>query len=770
MNARDIQIWGIVQGVGFRPFIYRMAQQNGIRGWVRNEGGSVRIFAYGSDASLDTFSQDISLRKPLPSEIIRIEVKTIDGLPENVVQGYENFSIIDSLDQQDDLVFLSPDLSVCKACADEMHQPADRRYQHPFISCMECGPRYSIIDKIPYDHCHTTMNSFSMCPSCLKEYQDPTNRRYHAQTISCHNCGPQPIYQERKNSKTSTPHHYEGESAVKKAVEALQTGQIIAVKGIGGYHFCCSPNCDNVVTKLRLLKGREEKPFAVMFQDLAQLQNFCLITPQEASLLDSREKPIVLLQKKEPCDFSASVDKGSRYLGAFLPYTPLQVVLLEKTGPLIMTSANISGQPIITEDEELMTLEGEYLSGILTHTRRILTPMDDTVLRCYGSETLFIRKSRGYTPLPIDIGGCNHTRVSKQVLALGGQLKSTFTMVKSSFAYVSQHFGDLDDEKSFVDYRQNIERMKALVKIEPTLLCCDLHPDYRTTRLAVKLHLPILQVQHHFAHIASVMAEKNLEKPMIGVAFDGTGFGHDGKLWGGEFLICTAHSFTRAGHLRYLTLPGGNSSVKDAWKTGLSYLYAAGETESIVHPSWPVLKAALEHHIHTIESSSMGRLFDAVSSILDIRHTADYEGQCAIDLETAAFQYDQKNSEQLGETYPFTIIEENDVYQVELLSCIRAIYSAKGIQSTEQIAYIFHNTVTKIIIEMCKRLRKKYNLHTIALSGGVFQNALLFEKTVCLLKQQQFQVFYNTIVPPNDGGISLGQAYVALHTPVDSFK
>ncbi|MGI6684071.1 MAG: carbamoyltransferase HypF [Bacillota bacterium] len=766
MVTTDIKIWGVVQGVGFRPFISRLASFHSLKGWVRNEGGCVHVRVSGDEGVVESFIKDIREKKPGPAEIINIETKVYPDLEE----GFDSFQIGSSRDLNQDYVFLPPDLAICDHCRQELFDPTDPRFLHPMISCTQCGPRYSIIDEIPYDRPHTAMKEFPMCPFCEKQYYQIAYRRHHAQTISCHHCGPEPAFFGKCTRGYCLSSR--GNQAVDQAISLLNQGEIIAIKGIGGYHFAGTPFRGETVLALRKLKGREAKPFALMFQEIDDIKEYCHVSPHEEKILSSRERPIVLLLRKqtlrkrrgEISEISPEVYGNSQYLGVFLPYTPLHYLLLNKTGPLVMTSANISERPIIKDEGEIMAISDHRLKGVLSHNREIKVRVEDSVVKSLGNEMQFVRRARGYAPLPINLGSDFAKGKSPQVLALGGQLKNTFCLTKGPFAYLSEYMGDLEEQDAFLSFQENIKRLGRLLKIQPELICCDLHPNYLTTKYAKGLSGQPVRVQHHYAHIASVLAEKQIFDQVIGISFDGTGYGTDHKMWGGEFLICSPQDFFRVGHLKYVSLLGGDSSVKEAWKSACCYLYQAGAESLIDDPRWPVIKAALNNGINTIESSSMGRIFDAVSSILGIRHQADYEGQCAIELERKAFDYQSQFPNSTKQAFPFQIEDEKGKLIINYSPCINGILAEKAAgRDIQEISYRFHQTIIESTGEVCLELRARYGINKVALSGGVFQNSILFHGLVTYLKERNFLVFYNTLVPPNDGGISLGQAFIGLN-------
>lgn len=735
-----LRVYGIVQGVGFRPFAAKLADKHRVTGSVRNKGGFVEITACGSGQDIGAFTQELLSNAPVNSFIVHHEETAIPAA------HYKDFRIEPSEDTQGP-VFISPDIPACGDCLREFSDKNDERYLHPFISCMSCGPRYSVIEDAPYDRETTTMRDFDMCPLCETEYKDRSDRRYHAQTISCHGCGPYLLFS--KNGKTA-----ERDEAFRNAAEALISGGIIAVKGIGGYHLVCSPYEQSTVLRLRELKMREQKPFAVMFPGIDEIKAQCVVSPLEERMLMSVARPIVLLEKKN-CTLAPSVCNKSRYVGAFLPYTPLQKMLLDECGPLIMTSANISEEPIIKDDSRMLSWSG--LDGVLYNQRRIAVSLDDSVVKAVGGKVQIIRRSRGYAPLPVIVKGFEGS--GSKVLAAGGQLKSSFCLTSGQFAYLSQHIGDLDNDGCLEVYKNSFERMKRIFRIEPGLAVCDMHPAYESTEFAKNLGLPVLEVQHHHAHIASVMAEHGLKGQVIGVVFDGTGYGTDGAIWGGEFLICKEGDMIRAGHLKYIDCIGGDESMNDATKSAMFHMYAAGFEKQINDERWPVIKAALKNGINTYKSSSMGRLFDAVSDIIGVCSYNRFEGECAIDIENLAAEALRHSIE--PERMEFDIIEEKDIIIADASPVIDKLVKARG-KDNRSLALGFHNAVSDMTVNMCESIRVRSGIGDVALSGGVFQNSVLLESLLNSLKIRGFSVFINESVPPNDGGISLGQAYIGL--------
>ena len=744
-----IHIYGVVQGVGFRPFVARLAREHRMAGYVRNVMGHVVIEAAGSQDDLELFVRDIQARKPAGSQISRMDRHTQGmGSGENLPRG---FAILESGETGEGPVMPTPDLAICGDCLRELYSPRNPRFGNPFISCTRCGPRFSIMRRIPYDRINTSMDGYPLCRLCAAQYADPEDRRYHAQTVCCNDCGPVLLYKDRDTRQ-------EGGGATEMAAKALMRGEIIAVKGIGGYHFACSPFDEQAILRLRELKGREHKPFAVMFPGLDALKAYCHVSLPEEDLLTGSPRPIVLLQRRDSL-ISPNVYTSSPYIGAFLPYTPLQHLILDKTGPLIMTSANVTSLPIIKDDEEMLAFfrEHEALGGVMYHDREIKRRLDDSVAAVILGEARLIRRARGYVPMsfPLAAGG-------PALLACGSQEKNTVCLYRDGFAYPFAETGGLFCREALDIYRDTVADMQELMHIAPELAVCDMHPGYESTQYAKSLGIPVLEVQHHHAHIASVMAEHGLADTVIGVAFDGTGYGTDNTVWGGEFLIVSPEGFTRVGHIKAEAFLGGDESVRQGWKSAACLMRGAGL--GIGSDSRHALvRAALAHGVNTIRSSSMGRIFDAVSSILGICHESRYDGQCAIDLENAAARHTAFSSVEQG-PFPFDLKEEDGLLIADLAPCIREICALKERGGDAcALAWRFHITVRDLIIAMCGELFKRYGIRKTALSGGVFQNRILVESTVPKLEQAGFEVYLNRNVPAGDGGISLGQAYVGLH-------
>ncbi|KYH30221.1 MULTISPECIES: carbamoyltransferase HypF [Clostridium] len=735
--TKKIRVWGIVQGVGFRPFVYHMAQKNNIKGTVKNIGGVVEIVAQSHIKDFNNFLYDIKTNEDNKGEIVHIEIEDVKE------DKFNGFNIIES-DVNDEVSIIPPDISICQKCEEELLKVGDRRFKNPFISCAACGPRYTIIEKLPYDRDNTTMKDFEMCSSCRKEYTSPDSRRFHAQTISCNDCGPYLIFDNLTD-----------ENAFEKAVDIINSGGIIGVKGIGGYHFSCSPFMESTVENLRKLKGREEKPFAVMFPDINSIEEYCFVSNEEKDLLQSKARPIVLLYRKNE-SMAYSTNKGSIYCGAFLPYTPLHIMLTKKCGPLIMTSANISGKSIIKDDSEILHIDSPYLQGVLYNKRKILRSVDDSVSKIIDKKPQLIRRSRGYVPYPIFLP----KNKKLQIFAAGSDLKAAFCLYKNGSAVVSQYFGDLEEKTVLDRYKESVKDLSKLMKIQPNMAVCDLHPNYFSSKYAKTLRIPLVYVQHHHAHIASVMAEHNLKERVIGVAFDGTGYGTDGNIWGGEFLVCNGSDFQRKAHLSYTPILGGDDSMKDGRKTATCFLISSDLREYIKDDRSDIIEAAIKNNINTVLSSSMGRLFDAVSSILNIQHENHYEGQCAIELEKEAFLAKKKNVK--IQRFQFSIKENSRIIEIDPKPVLEDICRLRENEDKGSLALGFHYAVADLILNVCQIIRDEEKVNTVALSGGVFQNTILLEEALKILREKGFNVYINRKVPPNDGCISLGQTFIGL--------
>ncbi len=788
----------MVQGVGFRPLVYHIANKYKIKGYVRNVGGYVEILTYSQVSEFEEFLSELQLDHGNGSEIVKLDIEALSvkaASRENLsrekvsyaAELYKDFVIIHS-ETSEEVSILPPDLPVCPSCQRELDDPGNRRYGNPFISCVACGPRYTIIEELPYDRDNTTMKDFKLCKDCHEEYTSPDSRRHHAQTISCDDCGPYLILQENavlsgegvheqepnRALDSTVNHRRTNRSALLQAAAIIKAGGILAVKGIGGYHFVCSPFQEEAVVNLRNLKGREEKPFAVMFETVAGIREYCSVSEEEEKLLMTKARPIVLLYMHRD-GMAPSTNKGSIYCGAFLPYTPLQILLTRACGPLIMTSGNLSGKPIIREDKEILSVRSPYLHGILYNKRRIVRSVDDSVAKVIDHKPQLIRRSRGFVPYPVFLPFEEEEQGARQkehpvktspvIFAAGGDLKAAYCLYKKGAAVVSQYFGDLEEESILEEYIHSREEVSELLKMQPAFAVCDLHPNYYSARYAKTLGLPLLQVQHHHAHIASVMAEHGLKEKVIGIAFDGTGYGSDGNIWGGEFLVCEGAQFIRAAHLSYTPILGGDQSMKDAKKTATCYLLKEGLGKYSNDDRIDIIRAALEHKVNTVLTSSMGRLFDAVASLLEIGQVNRYEGECAANLEREAVLAKRENRKETE--LSFAIAEKGEIMELNPGPLLRTICEKKAGTDVRALALGFHYAVADMILNVCLNLRDRHLTDRIAVSGGVFQNSVLTERTCKLLRENGFTVYYNLAVPPNDGCISLGQTYVGLMKHMD---
>lgn len=773
-QTEKIKIWGIVQGVGFRPFVAKVADRLGMKGQVLNIGGLVEITVTDLPNRIDAFLDTLVTEKPGPSEIVHIR-RTVLGCESSGDAGFRNFAdfeIVRSGDGDDEAAMIPADLAICPHCLEELYQENNPRYQHPFISCQICGPRYTIIDRIPYDRDNTSMIDFPMCDFCESEYTNLKDRRHHAQTISCHDCGPQLLCAKADLREDSQILDY--------AAQTLKSGGVIAFKSVGGYNLVADPFNEKAVSKLREIKHRESKPFAVLFRSLDEIRKYCHVDDVEARLLESSARPIILLEHRlEEMDGLWTDDlKRSRFVGSFLPSFAAQYMLLDRISPLIFTSANPSDMPMIKDDEEMAAFtervnQNETLIDEIIYNRRnIRIRIDDSVTRVIDHQPQMIRRSKGYAPVPLYLEPGSHLNNSC-ILAAGGQLKNSFALSKGPFAYMSQYFGDMDSIENQNIYKENIRRMAELFRIKPDMVVCDMHPLYFTTgfgeEYAKANNLPLLKVQHHHAHVASVMAENNLNGPVIGVSFDGTGYGTDGNIWGGEFLLCEGSRMQRMAHLKYVEMIGGDSSMKDARRSALSYvadrdagispaddgchqispdisdIIEYGRDQVLAKPDSELILKAIAARINTVKSSSMGRLFDAVSCLLGISDYNDHEGKCAILLEdAAAFARNHP-----GEDYYHPGCDALDC-TVPARAC--------------ELALKFHERIIDIVLDNCIEIRNKTGANQVALTGGTFQNKILMEGVLKKLRNAGFEAFYNISVSPNDGGIALGQSFIAMHS------
>jgi len=743
---------GVVQGVGFRPFVYRLAHEHALKGWVRNTSGSVDIEVEGSGEAINNFLSDLKTKAPPMAHIETVEV-AFDS-----PRGYTEFQIGGSLSREGQYQLVSPDIATCDECKQEIFSPTDRRFRYPFTNCTNCGPRFTIIEDIPYDRPKTTMHKFKMCPKCRKEYADPLNRRFHAQPNACPKCGPSLELLDGKGKPVKC------RDVIKAASQLLKKGKILAIKGLGGFHLACDATSEAAINTLRARKRRQGKPLAVMISTSSEVKKHCFVSTEERKLLQSPQCPIVLLRWKRSSNISAAVAPNLKYLGVMLPYTPLHHILLSETGlPLVMTSGNISEEPIAKDNDEVLTRLGGIADYFLVHNRDIYSRYDDSVYIVEGAPQV-IRRARSYAPYPIFL-----PFKSKQILACGAELKNTFCLTKDEHAFLSQHIGDMENEETLEHFENTIELYKKLFRLEPEIIAHDMHPDYLATKYALevgaKAGLKLAPVQHHHAHIVSCLVDNKVEGQVIGVAFDGTGYGTDGNIWGGEFLLADFSSFKRVGHLEYVPLPGGEAAIRKPYRMALGYLYSLlgedfpleGLPLKLVPAELEVIKRQVKRGLNSPLTSSAGRLFDAISALAGVRQEIDYEAQAAIELEMLAPDEVEKS-----ESYPFAIVEEEGVRVVKLKELLSAVVrDARNQIPASVISLKFHHTMAEIIAQVCKLITKDTGIKRVALSGGVFQNRLLLKLAAAALQKEDFKVLTHHLVPCNDGGISLGQAVVA---------
>lgn len=742
-----LMVSGLVQGVGFRPFLFNLARELSLTGWVRNNFAGVELEIQGTPEALAVFREALRSRAPAAAVIDRVEAEAI---PVAVESG---FAILPSAAGELEGSPL-PDQGICSACTAEFFDPQDRRYKYPFNSCTICGPRFTIMEALPFDRVRTSMERFELCPACREEYTTPPDRRFHAQTIACPTCGPELWF--------STPEgeRLEGDPAA-RAVELLKAGAIIGIKGIGGYHLACDARNSQAVTRLRKLKDRDNRAFAVMFRDVDALQAYCELSPDELRILTGPARPIMLLRQKSGSSLSREVNPGLKELGAFLPYTGIQLLLFDAAlTALVMTSGNRSGEPLSIDNSEAVRDLGPMVAGFLNHNRPILWRCDDSVLRVAAGRVVGIRRSRGFVPAPFQSG-----RNLPSLLACGPQQKNTFALTKGERIYLSPHQGDLDHLSAYLGYQETITRLERLLNCKPEWVVHDLHPDYNSTVYALSTGVPTIGVQHHQAHLAGVALVERVNGPAIGVAFDGSGFGSDGRIWGGEFFAGEGCHWKRLGHLEYLPLPGGEAAVREPWRMAATYLNSANSEwadlwvgKQGLDLSWSRLKAARKLGLNHPETSSMGRLFDGVAVLCGAPHTVSYDGEAAIWLEN------QADPSATGR-YDWEIADINGELIVGLAPLLSGIY--RQLQAGVGVASVsarFHQTIAELTVAVVSRIAAASGIHQVILSGGVFQNRLLLELTSARLNAAGFSVIIPEILPINDGGVALGQAWFGALT------
>lgn len=800
-----IRVFGIVQGVGFRPTVKRHADACDIAGSVSNKGPYVEIFAEGSEECVHSFIKQIQEAPPKRAVILKLDVENVesgeDGIHkvESETDSKEKFQIIES-EKEEGEIFVSPDIAICPECKKELYDKNDRRYLHPFINCTCCGPRLTILDSMPYDRVRTSMGEFPMCEKCEYEYTHAETRRFDAQPVCCNDCGPEVYLLGRKER---------GADAIRYTRKVISEGGIVAVKGIGGFHLCCDAAKEETVARLRQRKKRPMKPFAVMMKDLDVVRRECETEPHLEEILDGHQKPIILLPKKEGGTLCESVAPDNPKIGVMLPYAPVQLLLFDYQDEtkvsdcLVMTSANTSGAPICRDDEDALNELSGLCDVILSHDRKIRLRADDTVMDFYRGEPYMIRRSRGYAPLPFMMGN----EFKGQVLAVGGELKNAFCIGKNQLFYPSPYIGDMGDVRTVKALKESVKRMEELLETKPQIVACDMHPSYNTRAVAEEMGLPVFLVQHHYAHILSCMAENEwtTEKRVIGVSFDGTGYGTDGTIWGGEILLADYDSFTRWGCIEPFAQTGGDASAKEGWRIAVSLLgkiYGKEnalliiETLGLCEPKLAKLQFTMEERgINTVQSTSAGRLFDAVSAILDIRKSSTFEGEASTSLQFAAEKWLDAQKKKIAGSEDFaesgiitdygelksisdvaqkSVVEKNnsinrnikaDLYYLPTLSLVKELAERKlAGENSNQLALHFHRRLAGMIVSACEKAREETGINTVALSGGVYQNKLLLDYSVTMLEERGFHVLRHHLLPPNDGGISLGQAVAAMRS------
>lgn len=760
MKTERICVFGIVQGVGFRPFVSRLAAEHHLCGTVCNKGSYVEIIAQGPDEAIEAFCCDLPKCAPERSAILNIERMTEER------ELYPSFEIVESA-REEGHIFVSPDIAVCDACKAELFDEKNRRYLHPFINCTACGPRLTILDAMPYDRERTSMGEFPMCPACEYEYTHAETRRYDAQPVCCNECGPE-VYllgrTERRNE------------AITAARRVIAGGGIAAVKGIGGFHLCCNAADEHAVQRLRRLKRRPDKPLAVMMKNLAAVQRECVVEAGAAALLDGPQKPIVLLRRKAGGILCPSIAPNNPKVGVMLPYAPLQLLLFDYNDDvvmpdcLVMTSANESGAPICRTDEDAAKELTSLCDVILSHNRRIRLRADDSVADMYGGEPYMIRRSRGYAPLPFFVGDDE----GKQILAIGGELKNTFCIAKGNLFYLSPYIGDLSDVRTVDALQESVQRLESLLEAAPAAVVCDMHPRYNSAAVAEQMELPVIKVQHHYAHVLSCMAENNYLKPVIGISFDGTGYGEDGTIWGGEVLLADVHGYRRFASAEPFLQLGGDAASREGWRIAVSLIYDGTnrnkeKTTALaerLHLCGAEELAAqffmADNGVNGIVSTSAGRLFDGLSAALGLCRQSTFEGQGAMALQFAAEAWEQQNGRKA--VVPGPLRQGDGLYYMMtsqvIQDCIQS-YLKHGDAGRE--AYAFHVALAGLVLAAAQQARRETSCHIAALSGGVFQNTLLLRLCCQALEAGGFTVLRHRLVPPNDGGIALGQAVYGMY-------
>ena len=749
MNRVKVQIHGAVQGVGFRPFVYRLATELGLKGWVINSSEGVFIDAEGTDENIESFLLKLKTDRPKQSFIQSFEHTFLDPT------GFTEFVIKESDGTGSKTALVLPDIAACNDCIDEIFDPANRRYLYPFTNCTNCGPRFSIIRALPYDRKNTAMDEFEMCDNCRAEYTNPLNRRFHAEPTACPKCGPQATLADSKGIVIADKN-----DAINKTASLIKDGRIIALKGIGGYQLLADASNADAIKELRKRKHRSEKPFALMFPDIESIESVCEVTEAEKNLLLSSEAPIVLLKRKPQ---NTSGEQIVAYeaaglnpnLGVMLPYTPLHHILMSYLKiPVIATSGNISEEPICIDDAEAFEKLSSIADYFLTNNRKILRHVDDSIVRIAAGREYMMRRARGYAPLPLVVEG-----IKSPALAVGPHLKNTVAINNGSNVFVSQHIGDLENAEAINAFERVISDFESFYEVKPEAVVCDMHPDYVSTKYAKGTGLPVHSVQHHYAHVLSCMAENELSGEVLGVSWDGTGYGIDGTIWGGEFLVPQGRQFRRAGHLRSFKIPGGDKAIHQVWRLGLAVLYetfgiAAFEKREIglIASAKPgelrIIQQMIDSGLNSPMTTSAGRLFDAVSAIIGLKHEANFEAQAAMELEFMAEQIET------NDYYDFDVIESGGSFIADWRIIVSKLVEDICAGTPKPLmAAKFHNSLAEMIIRVAQLL----GINKVVLTGGCFLNKYLLERTISRLRQKGFSPYWHQRVPAGDGGISLGQ-------------
>jgi hydrogenase maturation protein HypF len=751
LQRHRIHLNGIVQGVGFRPFVYRLAHENTLAGFVCNTANGLLIEVEGRPHDLSNFGHRLHKEAPSLAIIISLEQTQIPCF------GEIGFTIQTSLGDERPSTLIAPDLGICRDCLRELFDPHDRRYLYPFINCTQCGPRYTIVHDIPYDRPNTSMSVFPMCHECSQEYHNPANRRFHAQPNACPICGPRVIFTDRNGNEI------EQADPVALAIEVLKQGNILAIRGMGGFHLAVDAQNENAVQELRRRKGRAEKPFALMAPDIQRMRAFCFVDTAEEELLNQPNRPIVLLRTRDNHNIAPTVAPGNRYLGFMLPYTPLHYLLLHNHfEALVMTSGNFSEEPIAISNREALERLAPLADFFLLHNREILQRCDDSIVRLVAGKPRVLRRSRGYVPAPVILA----KPTSQKVLACGAELKNTIALSRHHTVFLSQHIGDLDNPAALAFFADSIDHLQKLLHVTPEAIAYDLHPEYLSTKWALKQkHVRLIGVQHHHAHLASVMAENGAEEPTIGIILDGTGYGLDGTLWGGEVLIGDYHSFERFAWLEPVPMPGSTAAIREPWRMALSYLYAAYRRDfrdrnlellkRVPSEKIDLIVMMIEKRLNSPLTSGCGRLFDGVAALLNLRREINFEAQAAMDLEMAA-------EDSCCEDYPQALNSLAASGPLAVSPLIKAVVD--DIENGEKIGKIssrFHRTCAEIFLAAALSARNHSNIKRVGLSGGAFQNVQLFKYLLSRLEEEEFEVLTHSQVPCNDGGIALGQIAIA---------